>query len=756
VSQNYEYFGKYILLEKLATGGMAEVWLARAPGAGGIGKFVAIKKILPQYSDNPEFIQMFKDEAAIAMNLSQSNIVSIYEFGQEKNQLFLVMDYVEGRNLRQILNKMKQSSTQFSPDQIIYAVKEVAAGLDHAHRSLNSATGKPLNITHRDMSPQNIMITFEGEVRIVDFGIAKAESQMENTRTGTLKGKFGYMSPEQAEGLVTDLRTDIFSLGICLWELLANDRLFIANNEINTLRKIRECNVPSLTKLNPNINSELERITMKALTRDRNLRYQTAAAMHRDLSRFLNRQYPDFSPHDFSVFIKTLYTDEILETRKRLVDYAKIPFKALVAKNDSEEKTLISFPQSADTKSKVKTVVTATVKIAEPNTDTHPTITKTETFSDNSEPKQASNGNDVDDKTQPSFNSNSAIDISSASNPVFLTGTSSPEIVSSTSASDLPTSLNADSASNIELEKPKKSAEGFLNDQLLTSTRQQQILVDTTKQNRMNDTIPVETIAIESTQHKSHASGARNYSERKKKSQQLSSKANNSSINLMVFIAFAIMSYVAGVSYFPKEAAQIESIFEKALSSLSKKGKPTDNAIVPIAPNQPAPTFPDNKEAQAAIDPTKAPLIVHSLPSGAEIYIDGVNTGELTPARILVSSNSEFSIKLRLGGFLDYSKSSLSVDQTGRTFTATLQKALEAYIDIDVKPPVNIRLYVNGAELKDELPITKYAIPAGSPIVIRAVNVMTGSVAEETVNLKEKERHRIVLQPDKNRIPSSQ
>ncbi|MCB0361654.1 MAG: serine/threonine protein kinase, partial [Bdellovibrionales bacterium] len=308
---------------------MAEVFLARSQGTSGIGKFVAIKRILPQYYDSQEFIDMFKDEAKIAINLSHGNVVSIYEFGVEDNQFFLVMDYVEGKNLRQILNKMKNSNTTFSIDQIIYICKEVAAGLDHAHRCLDGATGKPLNITHRDMSPQNIMISYEGEIKIVDFGIAKAESQLETTRAGTLKGKFGYMSPEQAEGQAVDLRTDIFSLGICLWELLANDRLFIANNEINTLRKIRDCHVPSLRKINPNIHAELDRIVQKALTRDRNLRYQTAAAMHRDLSRYINRQFPDFSPHDFAVFVKALFSDEILEARRRLIEYAKVSFDTL-------------------------------------------------------------------------------------------------------------------------------------------------------------------------------------------------------------------------------------------------------------------------------------------------------------------------------------------------------------------------------------------------------------------------------------------
>lgn len=336
-NKSYEVFGKYILLEKLAAGGMAEVFLSRAPGTSGIGKFVAIKRILPQFYDTQEFIDMFRDEAKIAINLSHSNVVSIYEFGVEKDQFYLVMDYVEGRNLRQILNKMKKSNSTFSIDQIIYICKEVAGGLDHAHRCHDGTTGKPLNITHRDMSPQNIMISYEGEVKIVDFGIAKAESQLETTRAGTLKGKFGYMSPEQAEGQPVDLRTDIFSLGTVLWELLANDRLFIANNEINTLRKIRECQIPSLRKINPNIHAELERVVQKALARDRNLRYQTAAAMHRDLSRYLNRQFPDFSPHDFSVFVKTLFSDEIIEARKHLIDYSKVSFDSLGVQTEERD-----------------------------------------------------------------------------------------------------------------------------------------------------------------------------------------------------------------------------------------------------------------------------------------------------------------------------------------------------------------------------------------------------------------------------------
>lgn len=322
-----EAFGKYLLLEKIASGGMAEVYLAKSIGANGINKFVAIKRILPQYSDNPEFIDMFKEEAKIAVNLNHGNVVSIFDFGVEKGQFFLVMEFVEGQNLRQILNHMKKETKDFTIDQITYVTKEVAAGLDHAHRCLDGATGRPLNITHRDMSPQNVMISFEGEIKVVDFGIAKAENQMEQTRAGTIKGKFGYMSPEQADGQAVDLRTDIFSLGICLWELLAKDRLFVGQSEAATLRKVRECQIPSLRKINPSIPPELERICNKALAKDRSLRYQTAAAFHKDLNRFLNLQYPEFSAQEFSKFMKSLYNRMYVENRKKFAEFAKIQFE---------------------------------------------------------------------------------------------------------------------------------------------------------------------------------------------------------------------------------------------------------------------------------------------------------------------------------------------------------------------------------------------------------------------------------------------
>lgn len=324
-------------------GGMAEIFLAKSSGAGGISKFSAIKRILPQYSSNSEFISMFKDEAKINVNLAHSNIVPIYEFGVESGQFYILMEYVNGKNLRQILTRMqKEADIYFSIDQIVNIVKDVASGLDHAHRCLDGTNGKPLNIIHRDMSPQNIMISFEGEVKVVDFGIAKAESQGESTKAGTLKGKFAYMSPEQATGETIDLRTDIFSLGIVLWELLAKERLFVAESEIGTLKKIREGKIPSIRKLNPNVPEELEKIVNKALAKSTADRYQTCADFQKDLNKFLNVQYPEFSSQDFSIFIKSLYADEILQNRKKLIEYSTIKFEpSSSSQMGNDDKTMV-------------------------------------------------------------------------------------------------------------------------------------------------------------------------------------------------------------------------------------------------------------------------------------------------------------------------------------------------------------------------------------------------------------------------------
>ena len=706
MSQSYEYFGKYILLEKLATGGMAEVWLARAPGAGGIGKFVAIKKILPQYSDNPEFLQMFKDEATIAMNLSHGNIVSIYELGQEKNQLFLVMDFAEGRNLRQILNKMKGSSHKFSIDQIVYIIKEVAAGLDHAHRSLNSATGKPLNIIHRDMSPQNIMTSFEGEVKIIDFGIAKAESQIENTRTGTLKGKFGYMSPEQAEGQSTDLRTDIFSLGIVLWELLAGDRLFIANNEINTLRKIKECSIPSLTKLNPNVPPELERIVMKALTRDRNLRYQTAAAMHRDLNRFLNRQYPDFSPHDFSVFIKTLYTDEIIELRSRQVEYAKIPFRPTTVKGEEDKTLVTSFPQMPNLKAQ-KSIHAGTgvsiQAIRTTKTEAEADLTETETFTDSYE------------------------------NAGTMTNPPVAEVTADNKQPEMPTGENGTPLLNSNI----------LNTSKLVQSLEQQI--------RVIPAVVNEAAPISPPPTKKRSS----HSKKKKHS-----SSSNASWNLMIFLAGTIVTYVVASNYFPSQTTRLESGLRNLIVGTQSQRAASTAAPAPLPQIVAAPQLMQQTpqaETNQTLPPATTGLTVNSVPSGAEIFINDTDSGHTTPGVVSVPAYNPFTIGLKLDRYIDYNKSNLTIQRTGPTFTATLQPAAIGYVDIDVRPPFNTKIYIDGRELRDSiLPISDYAVPAGASVTIRAIAPMNRMWAQRTVRLRENEHRSIILYLKDERYPASQ
>jgi eukaryotic-like serine/threonine-protein kinase len=342
--EKFERFGNYILLEKLASGGMAEIYLSKKLAAEGVQKFVAVKRILAQHSSSEDFIRMFKDEAKIAVNLNHSNVVSIYDFGVENNQLFLVMEYMEGKNLRQILNRLKQVNKRFSISHIAYVTKMISAGLDHAHRLIDATTGHPLNIIHRDMSPQNVMVSFEGEVKIIDFGIAKSTTQEESTRVGTLKGKFGYMSPEQVDGMEVDARTDIFAIGIMLWEMLSEQRLFLTNNEMSTLRKIRDCKIPSLREIDPNIPIELEKIVNKSLARNKTQRYQTAAEIQKDLQSFLNRYNPDFSSQDFAEFIKEMFSEEIVDARKRQVAYSKV--EVPMDPNAGRNNKLDSFTQS--------------------------------------------------------------------------------------------------------------------------------------------------------------------------------------------------------------------------------------------------------------------------------------------------------------------------------------------------------------------------------------------------------------------------
>jgi hypothetical protein len=318
-----ERFGSDLLLiEKLAAGGMAEVHRAKQLGYGGFEKWVAVKRILPNFASNEEFKAMFRMEANLSGMLQHPNIVHVFGNGEFGGYLYLVMEFVDGRNLRQVLARADKKKIKIPIEIACHVVAEAAKGLEYAHNFIDEKTGQPMEVVHRDMSPQNVMVSYDGNVKVVDFGIAKAASRAENTRAGVLKGKFGYMSPEQASGMKIDRRTDIFALGIILFETLTQRRLFTCDDDLRTLHLVKECRVPRPSKYNPGIGPGLDRIVMKALAKERSERYATAAELYADLLRFMNQKYPKFLPMEMAGFLRKLFLEEMTEERKKREKWA--------------------------------------------------------------------------------------------------------------------------------------------------------------------------------------------------------------------------------------------------------------------------------------------------------------------------------------------------------------------------------------------------------------------------------------------------
>ena len=229
---------RYRVVEKLESGGMAEVFRAESEGLQGFRKQVAIKRVLPHLSSKKKFISMFLDEARLSAQLSHSNCVQVFDIGVGDNAFFIVMEFVDGANLKAIIEHMKKTGSDFPVEAAVYIALEICKGLAYAHE-LTDPNGVALHIVHRDMSPPNVLITKYGEVKIVDFGLAKANSQLEKSEPGIIKGKFSYLSPEAAMGQDVDARTDIFAVGIILWELLAGQRLFLGDTDFQTVKKVQ-------------------------------------------------------------------------------------------------------------------------------------------------------------------------------------------------------------------------------------------------------------------------------------------------------------------------------------------------------------------------------------------------------------------------------------------------------------------------------------------------------------------------------------
>ncbi len=307
--------GKYTLISMIAKGGMAEIHLAQNHMSGELTKLVAIKKILPDFSNDQEFVGMFKDEARALLRMEHKNIISTIDFGVHQGQLYLVMEYISGKNLHELYLQLLRSHVQIPMSIGLLIAREIAQGLQYAHEFQDYATNEKFHVIHRDISPNNIMLGYDGRVKIVDFGIAKTENRLEVTHNGAIKGKYGYMSPEQALGNEIDHRTDIFSLGIVLWEMIANRKLIGGNPELFPLKNYKEFITPRFKDLKIKVPFQVERIIRKALepaTRDR---YSDISEMLKDLNLVINFLYPDLTEKDLSVLLQKVFAADIKQNQ---------------------------------------------------------------------------------------------------------------------------------------------------------------------------------------------------------------------------------------------------------------------------------------------------------------------------------------------------------------------------------------------------------------------------------------------------------
>ena len=309
-SSGPDRFGQYEILERIASGGMAELYKAKRTGVEGFQKIVAIKKILPHLADDEAFVTMFADEAKLAAQLNHPNIIHIYDLGKiQAGGYFIAMEYVDGRDLRAIQQAGREMGVPLPVPLAVYVASKVASALDYAHRR-RDAEGHELNIVHRDVSPQNILISYEGDIKLCDFGIAKAASKASKTQSGALKGKIQYMSPEQAWGKPIDRRSDLFSLGVVLHELLTGERLFHGDTDINVLEKVRVADVAPPSRANPEVPQNLDAVVLKALAREPDDRYANASDLLRDLDSVLYSYTPAPGSADVAIYLHRLQAEE--------------------------------------------------------------------------------------------------------------------------------------------------------------------------------------------------------------------------------------------------------------------------------------------------------------------------------------------------------------------------------------------------------------------------------------------------------------
>ncbi|MGD9055895.1 MAG: protein kinase [Desulfobacterales bacterium] len=293
--------GPYQLHRKVARGGMAELFLADYVREDGFRRKVAVKRILPHLAGNQNFIKMFTREARVAALLQHPNVVQIFDYGNIENAYFIAMEFIDGKNLGEVLKILDRG---LPADIAVFIMSQICKGLDYSHNKKDDTTGEPFKIVHRDISPQNLLISYQGEVKISDFGISKARSEPSLTQAGVVKGKLAYLSPEQALGEPIDHRADIYALGLVFYEILCGKRVYEFSNEVEAIRTIPSLEITPLTDSIPDIPDELNRIVMTCLEKQKDMRYQSAAAVHADLLTFKKQQNSAFGTSDLANFME--------------------------------------------------------------------------------------------------------------------------------------------------------------------------------------------------------------------------------------------------------------------------------------------------------------------------------------------------------------------------------------------------------------------------------------------------------------------
>jgi len=300
---------RYRITERVAAGGMAEVFRGVAESMRGFKKNIAIKRILPSLTKNKKFVAMFLDEARLSLALQHANIVQVFDIGHSEDTYFIVMEYVDGADLKAVLETLKKQGRELPVEEAVFISIKICEGLCYAHE-LTDSDGRPFAVVHRDVSPPNVLMTKHGEIKIVDFGLAKASSQLEKSEPGIIKGKFSYLSPEAALGKDVDHRTDIFAVGIILWEMLAGRRLFLGDTDFATVKLVQQATIPPLSKINAKVTLELERIVNKSLARDPAQRFQTARDFAVALNDFLYRYGKSVGSFKIATLVQSTVRDK--------------------------------------------------------------------------------------------------------------------------------------------------------------------------------------------------------------------------------------------------------------------------------------------------------------------------------------------------------------------------------------------------------------------------------------------------------------